>query len=210
MIRKVKKRNIYVTATALILCLTFSSVRSNAVYISAQQQQQQQTNSQNTLSAKERSAVAAFEKRAKEYSRLREQIEEKMPKLSKESTAEEIQAHKKAFEEKVRAARANAKPGQVFTPDIAKHIRAVIRSEFKGKERQELRETVLEADTKGVPLKVNYPYPETKEFVEMPPTLLLRLPQLPKQVRYRFVGRHMLLVDRENDLIIDYMPNALP
>jgi hypothetical protein len=73
-----------------------------------------------------------------------------------------------------------------------------------------LRETVLEADTKGVPLKVNYPYPETKEFVEMPPTLLLRLPQLPKQVRYRFVGRHMLLVDRENGLIVDYMLDALP
>ena len=44
----------------------------------------------------------------------------------------------------------------------------------------------------------------------MPPTLLLKLPQLPKQVRYRFVGRHMILMDRENDLIIDYMLDALP
>jgi hypothetical protein len=44
----------------------------------------------------------------------------------------------------------------------------------------------------------------------MPPTLLLKLPQLPKQVRYRFVNRHMLLVDRENGLIVDYMLNALP
>jgi hypothetical protein len=38
----------------------------------------------------------------------------------------------------------------------------------------------------------------------------LKLPQLPKQVKYRFVGRHLLLVDRENGLIVDYMKNALP
>lgn len=73
-----------------------------------------------------------------------------------------------------------------------------------------MRETVLEADTKGVPLRVNYTYPETKELVEMPPTLLMKLPLLPKQVRYRFVNRHLLLVDRENSLIIDYMLDALP
>jgi hypothetical protein len=29
-------------------------------------------------------------------------------------------------------------------------------------------------------------------------------------VKYRFVGRNMLLVDRDNNLIIDYMLNALP
>jgi len=33
---------------------------------------------------------------------------------------------------------------------------------------------------------------------------------LPKEVRYRFVGRNMLLVDRESNVIIDYMPDALP
>jgi hypothetical protein len=90
-------------------------------------------------------------------------------------------------------------------------IRATIKSEFKGKEKQELRKDVLvEADTKAVPLRVNYPYPESEELLEMPPTLLLRLPQLPKQIRYRFVGRNMLLVDRENGLIVDYMLDALP
>jgi hypothetical protein len=40
--------------------------------------------------------------------------------------------------------------------------------------------------------------------------LLLILPQLPKEVKYRFVGRNLLLVDRDNNVIIDYMTNALP
>jgi hypothetical protein len=154
--------------------------------------------------------VKTFERRVKKYVSLRERLERKLPTLSKEAKPEEIEAHKKAFEEIVRSARVGAKPGDVFTSDIAGYMRNTIKVEFKGTDRKELRQTVLEADTKGVPLRVNYPYPETKELSQVPPTLLLKLPQLPKQVRYRFVGRHLLLVDRENGLIVDYMKNALP
>ncbi|HKY04629.1 MAG TPA: hypothetical protein VJQ56_07050 [Blastocatellia bacterium] len=154
--------------------------------------------------------VQEFEDRVKQYVKMREQLEEKLPKLSKEAKPEQIEAHKNTFQEMVRSARAGARQGTVFTPGIASHIRAIIKREFKGKDLKDLRNTVLEAENKGVPLRVNYPYPVTKELVEMPPTLLLALPQLPKQMRYRFVGRNMLLVDRENGLIIDYMVNALP
>lgn len=153
----------------------------------------------------------AFEKRVKDYVQLRESIEAKMPKLSKEAKAEEIEVHKKQLQETVRAARAGSKHGDIFTPDAAALVRAVIKEEFKGKDRVELRKTVLvESEVKSLPLRVNYPYPEAKEQLEMPPTLLLKLPQLPKQIRYRFVGPNMLLVDRENGLIIDYMTDALP
>jgi hypothetical protein len=171
---------------------------------------QQNQAAQAVVSAQDKQAIAAFEKRVKEYANLREQLEDKMPKLAEKSTPEQIEAHKNAFEESVRTARTGAKQGDLFTSDIIGYIRTTIRDEFKGKDRQELRKLVLEADTKGVPLRVNYPYPDSKELVEMPPTLLLRLPQLPKQVRYRFVNRHMLLVDRENGLIVDYMLNAIP
>jgi hypothetical protein len=153
----------------------------------------------------------AFESRVKDYVKLREGIEAKMPKLSKEAKPEEIEVHKKQLQDSVRAARTGAKQGEMFTPDAAAMIRAIIRDEFKGKDRVELRKTVLiEAENKGTPVRVNYPYPEVKEQLEMPPTLLLRLPQLPKQIRYRFVGRNLLLVDRENGLILDYMTDAVP
>ena len=153
----------------------------------------------------------AFEKRVKNYVKLREGIEEKMPKLSTEAKPEEIEVHKKTLQDSVRAARVGAKHGDIFTPDAAALIRNIIKEEFKGKDRVELRKTVLvESEVKALPLRVNYPYPETKEQLEMPPTLLLKLPPLPKQIRYRFVGRNMLLIDRENGLIIDFMTNAVP
>lgn len=152
-----------------------------------------------------------FEKHVKDYVKLREDIESKLPKLSTEATPAEIVAHKKQLQVNVQAARAEAKHGDIFTPAAATMIREIIKEEFKGRDRVELRKTVLvESETKTVPLRVNYPYPEAKEQLEMPPTLLLKLPQLPKQIRYRFVGRNMLLVDRENGLIIDYMSDAIP
>lgn len=171
----------------------------------------QQTHESPKLSPHDKQLVETFQKRAKKYAKMREKLEEKMPKLSKEAKPEEIQNHKQQFQERVRAARAGAKHGDVFTKQAMAYIRGIIKDEFKGKERVEFRDTVLrEADTKAVPLRVNYPYPESEELLEMPATLLLRLPQLPKQLRYRFVGQNLLLVDRENGLIVDYMTNALP
>ncbi|HJR09196.1 MAG TPA: hypothetical protein VJ842_18190 [Pyrinomonadaceae bacterium] len=197
--------NNFAPCLGVMLCLMLA-----AIPLAAQQTAGQQPDPLEALSVKDRETVVAFQERVKDYAKLREAIEGKMPKLSKDSTPEQIEAHEKEFERRVRAARADAKHGQMFTPDIAAYIRALIKSEFKGAERKDLRATVLEADTKGVPLRVNYAYPETKELVEMPPTLLLKLPQLPKQLRYRFVKRNMLLVDRENNLIVDFMLDALP
>ena len=200
----------FVLGASVMFGLAFMPLPAIAQQTSTQQTPAQQPDPLDSLPPGERETVVAFRERVKDYAKLRESIEAKMPKLSKESTPEQIQAHKTEFEERVRMARTEAKPGELFTPDIANFIRATIKAEYQGTERKELRETVLEADNKGVPLRVNYTYPENKELVEMSPTLLLKLPQLPKQLRYRFVGRNLLLVDRENDLIIDYMLNAIP
>lgn len=170
----------------------------------------QTATAQSNLSPHDVKAKIEFEKSAKEYSKMRERLEEKLPKLPKDATPEQIENHKTTFQKAVQSARADAKQGDLFTPAAQSLIRKIIKTEYQGKERVELRETVLEGDTKGVPMKINFPYPDSKEQVEMPPTLLLNLPQLPKQLRYRFVGRNLLLLDRENGLIVDYMTNALP
>ena len=168
------------------------------------------TQQQSVLSARDKEIVATFEKRVKEYVRLRDQVKQKVPKLAKDSTPEQIQAGEKAFVEALRVARAGAKPGDIFTAKIAEHIRTTLKTEFKPADKKEIRKIVLGTDTRGVPLRVNYPYPDPKEFSEMPPTLLLKLPLLPKQVKYRYVGRNLMLVDTDNNLIIDYMLDGLP
>lgn len=162
------------------------------------------------LSAADKKSASEFEARVKDYVKLRTQVKEKLPKLSKDSSAEQLVAYRKNFEEALRSARAGAKRGDVFNTAGSEYIRRTLKTEFDRKDKAEIRKIVFEAENKDVPIRVNYPYPESKEFTEMPATLLLKLPQLPKEVKYRFVGRNMLLVDRDNNLIIDYMVDALP
>ena len=171
-------------------------------------QAQQKQNSQ--LSAVDKQAITAFENRVKNYLKLRNQVKSKLPRLAKKSTPEQIESYRKSFEESLRTARTGAKRGDVFNTEGSDYIRRTLKTNFKGKDRAQLREIVFDAQTQAVKLRVNYPYPEPTELVEMPATVLLNLPELPKEVRYRFVGHHLLLVDRENNLIIDYMLNAMP
>jgi hypothetical protein len=151
-----------------------------------------------------------FESRVREYTSRREELERELPPLAKQATAEEITAHKNELLKKVLADRRGAVRGNIFTPEAERMIRAIVVGHYPGRDRVELKKELAEAETKTVTVKVNAVYPEAAELMEMPPTLLLVLPQLPKQVRYRFVGTSLLIVDRENHLIVDYMTNALP
>lgn len=188
-----------IAVKVVVVCLALS-VSAGIVTVKAQ-----------SVSEAEKQTIAEFEKRVKEYVKFRNGIKSKLPtKLSKDSTPEQIHAYMTSFEDAVRAARSGAKRGELFLPEVSTYIRTALREDFKGRDRVELRKTILQAETKGVPVRVNYPYPEEKEFVEMPPALLLKLPQLPQEMRYRFVGTNLLLVDRENNVIVDYMTNALP
>ena len=162
------------------------------------------------VSPADKAAVETFEKQVKGYIELRNKARDNAPKLSKDSTPEQIHAYRTTLEQSIRNARPNAKRGEFFRPETADFIRRTLKIEFQGKDRRELRDQIFETETQGVVLRVNYPYAQTAELSEMPATLLTKLPQLPKELRYRFVGRNMLLVDRESDLIIDYMPEALP
>jgi hypothetical protein len=164
---------------------------------------------QPALSKAEKKTVADFQKRVQRYVDRREHFRGTLPKLPKEATPEQIEAHKDSLQKLVQADRVNTRQGDVFNQQIGRLIKTVIKREMTGWEKSELRKTVLEADTK-IRLKVNTPYPETKELVEMPPPLLLSLPLLPKEIRYRFIGSSLAVLDRDSALIIDYLPAALP
>ena len=163
------------------------------------------------VSPADKETIKRYQDRVKEYVSLRSSLKAKAPKLAKDSTPEQIQAAETALVTLLRTSRAGAKPGDIFSPDIARYIRTTLKREFKPEEKKEIRKVVLENETNiPVTLKVNYPYPDPKEFVEMPATLLLKLPTLPKEVKYRYVKRTLLLVDADNNMIVDYMIDALP
>jgi hypothetical protein len=101
---KMNKTTGFLMGALVVFGLTFSPLPAMA-----QQTAAEQPDLLESLPVKDREMVIAFRERVKDYAKLREAIEAKMPKLAKESTPEQIQAHKTEFEERVRAARAGAK-----------------------------------------------------------------------------------------------------
>jgi hypothetical protein len=59
------------------------------------------------------------------------------------------------------------------------------------------------------PVEVNGPFPWAFGAA-VPSVLLDRLPALPEEVQYRFIGRDLVLVDVDANLVVDILPDALP
>ena len=57
---------------------------------------------------------------------------------------------------------------------------------------------------------MNEVYPDDQPRTTMPPTLLIRLPLLPKELTYRIIGHTLLLLDTKTNLIVDFILNAIP
>ncbi len=155
-----------------------------------------------------------FAARVKSYTELVYQADQGVPPLPDHATPEQITAHKQALAGRIRAARANAKAGDIFGPDRERFIR-VVRSEVHGVEGAPTKNTIAEDDpARGetgppVSLVVNGRWPDGAPLSTVPPTLLLRLPELPEGLEYRFVGKALVLHDARAHIIVDYIPNAM-
>jgi len=59
-------------------------------------------------------------------------------------------------------------------------------------------------------LIVNGAYPGNLPLTTVPPTLLINLPQLPREVAYRIVGHDLVLLDTEARIVVDFIGGAIP
>ena len=58
--------------------------------------------------------------------------------------------------------------------------------------------------------KINGIYPDGKPYsTVLPGTILAALPRLPDAVEYRFLGRHLILLDTRANVILDRIPCAI-
>jgi hypothetical protein len=158
----------------------------------------------------------AFNARIGEYLKLRSHALQGIPPLKPKADPEQIQARKLAVARAISEARSGVPQGTVFTPEVRDYILDIVRSEMRGKQGVPAKEAVkqgnpaTETPAIPVPLRVNAPYPDKAPLSTAPPTLLLRLPELPKELDFRFVGRNLILRDVDAGLIVDFIPNAAP
>ena len=153
-----------------------------------------------------------FTARIDKYVEIRKNADDSAPPLKKTDDPAAIKAAQQALGERIGAARAGVKQGDIFTPEISALFRRVIHPETKDPDTKALLKEKKDQPKPGaVPLwKIGMPYPEKEPLATMPPDVLERLPKLPADIEYRFVGKHLILRDVRANTIIDYAPNVIP
>jgi hypothetical protein len=157
-------------------------------------------------------ALAEFKTRVDAYADMHKQLAQGNARQQETADPAKITAAKAALATRVQATRVNAKAGDVFTPAVQPVFRKLLAPELKGEDGRDTK-AILKDDAPApgsVPFKVNAKYPEKQPLPTVPANVLLSLPTLPAPLEYRIVGRHLLLLDTEADLVVDYILNVIP
>lgn len=157
-------------------------------------------------------AVGAFTDATREYALLHRRLENVLPTLGVTSNAETIQRAVEQLGAALRAARPDAKPGDLFTDAMAVELRVRIDDALfaNGLSPADVRasEAAEGIDAVMAPLNVNGRFP-WRYGSAMLPCVLQALPALPPELQYRLVGNTLVLVDVHADQIVDVLPYAL-
>lgn len=154
--------------------------------------------------------VMDFEKQVKDYMKLRKKAESGIPAFKPTDSAHKINEHRRLLAASIQAARLQAKQGDIFSPEITQEFKRLISMAYRA-EATKVRATLRNDEpVNDVCVKVNAVYPERIPLQTTPPSILLNLPELPRELDYRIVGRTLVLRDVGANLIVDYIPGAIP
>ena len=154
-------------------------------------------------------ALADFQVRLKKYLELRQRLADKLKPLTPTASAAKLASEQESLAAALRNVRKNAKQGDLITPAVAAPIRRTVAEYFRGKDGSTKR-AVFEEVPEGIRLVVNRTMPDSAALATVPPVLLNNLPRLPDNLQYRFAGRHIVLLDGDTRLMMDYILDVLP
>lgn len=151
-----------------------------------------------------------FQRRIDAYIKLQKDAAKGAPPLRETADAAKLQQAEQALAARIRALRADARPGDIFTPEIRTKFRQLMYPELQGKEGRDTKALMKEDEAPAaIPMKVNASYPQGAALPTVGPNLLAALPKLPEQLEYRIIGKHLILRDVNANLIVDFIPNAI-
>ena len=149
--------------------------------------------------------LADFRARMDAYGKLRASLEEGLPRLKVTDDPVEIRRAERLLAERIRKARAGAERGDIFTEDIRRGFRQVLRPVTNRATCALLRD-----DNPGeFQYAINSEYPKDRPLSTVPPPMLAVLPKLPDDVFYRFLARDLILHDTRANIILDRIDDAV-
>jgi hypothetical protein len=157
-----------------------------------------------------------FQKRVSAYMTIHKAAAKDALPIRQTNNPGEIKAAQESLGAAIRMARADAKAGDVLTPEIKNKFRRLMYPTVQGtsgrETKEELEEDVHEKDEgtpKAVPLKINATYPEGNPLPTTPPNVLKNLPRLPEELEYRIVDKNLIIRDVQANIIVDYIAGAI-
>jgi hypothetical protein len=154
-------------------------------------------------------AMADFKKRVDAYLDLRKAITKKYPEVKETGDPAKISEREKALGKAIAMARATAKAGDIFGPEMSPHLLRIVDTDWNSRSAAD-RKALLDEIPPGLRLRVNQPYPTNIPLVTAPSKLLAQLPPLPEELEYRLVDRRLLLRDRDANVIVDVLVGVEP
>ena len=149
--------------------------------------------------------VADFSTRVWGYFELRSELEKGLPALRVTDDPAEIRRAIRALAKRIRLARAEAREGDMFTPTISVEFRKALILEMNANTWA----AIMDDNPGEFSNQTDGTYPEGKPLSTVPPNILAALPRLPEDIQYRFLGRHLILLDTRANLILDRIPYAI-
>lgn len=149
--------------------------------------------------------VADFTRRANRYMQLHDKVEKQGTAQKQRDNIGENLVSQQAMALRIRFVRHDARPGDVFTPAIAIALRRALDRELRGPAALSVRESIREDAPATFVLVVNGSFPSGGSRSTMPGNVLRILPPLPDGLEYRIVDTHLVLIDLDADIVVDYM-----
>lgn len=153
-------------------------------------------------------AVLEFQKRVAAYVKVHRQADGQVPSLTETSDPAKIASREAALGDAIRGLRADAQPGDIFCTEIRPVLIKVIRDDFASRSATDRKALVEELP--NMKLTVNMVYPPKLPLGTVPAKLLRVLPDLPPELEYRIVGRHLLLRDVKANIVVDFIRDVVP
>jgi len=149
------------------------------------------------------SVTTEFLERVADYVELRRQVAAGVVGPAFCSDPEELTRQAAQLAASIRDARPLATEGTIFTPRVAVFLKVRIAHAARA-----AAYLTIPVDPDDVPLEVHAVLPWGVGRLPSP-VLVEALPALPYELEYRFVGRHLVLLDVETDLVVDVLRDAL-
>ena len=165
-----------------------------------------QTASQVSL---DKGLLSEFRERVDDYMKLHNKLQAQGTRQKPRDNDGENKVSQQALATRIRFARHDARPGDIFTRPIAMALRRALNPELRGAAALPTRETIREDAPVTFVLAVNADYPAGASRSNMPANVLQILPPLPKGLEYRMVDTHLLLMDVEANVILDFILDVM-